>query len=64
MSIYLLGYIGGVNKYSWCASFFQKDLPLDVRMTRKEVMDCGYFPFLGIGNEKIESCDYYIARAF
>lgn len=63
-SVYLLGYRDGCSDYSWCANFFAKPLPVDVKLSRKDVMELGYAPFCGIGPDKIEPCDYYIAREF
>ncbi len=63
MNIYLLGYRNGVNDYSWDMSlYFKKMPPLNTKLQRKDCMELGYEPFMGIGPKEIEACDYYIAH--
>lgn len=64
MTIYLLGYRDRCNIFSWSDGFFDKPIPLDEMMSRKQVMEFGYNPFYNIGPKQIEPCDYYIAREF
>lgn len=51
---YLLGYINGVNDYSWSCTFYgMSHLPCDVKLQYKDV------------KEFVKTkCDYYIVRAF
>jgi hypothetical protein len=63
MKPYLLGYRNGCNDYSWDVGlFFNDELPVDVKLSRAEVMK-QYSPKL-FGPKTIEACDYYIVRLF
>lgn len=60
--MYLDGYKDGSNSHNWNAEFFlASPLPLDTKLTYKQIKEAGFIDWLGKEAPKL---DYYILRDY